>query len=162
MSEKKLYWHNVVGATSEELIQAEKDCEREFGDILYLPRHTSMNHRPMTMEQRSAQFLPFSALSGYDEEIEEAARRTQRRILLSEAEKQELDLMLQELKQNRFQDEIVMTYFVKDSKKSGGEYLEYRGRIHLIEETQRIVITEERQKISMDDIFAIRKDNQNI
>ena len=44
-------------------------------EMLKLPHPTSMKHKPMSMSDRAAQFSPFAALTGFDEEIEDAARK---------------------------------------------------------------------------------------
>ncbi len=45
-----------------------------YDDIIDLPHHVSKHHPPMSMENRAAQFAPFSALPGYEDAIEEATR----------------------------------------------------------------------------------------
>lgn len=47
----------------------------KYNDIINLPHHVSEKHVRMTIEERSAQFAPFSALTGYDEVIKETARK---------------------------------------------------------------------------------------
>ena len=47
----------------------------EYNDIINLPHHVSKKHARMSLEERSAQFAPFSALTGYDEVIKETARK---------------------------------------------------------------------------------------
>ena len=47
----------------------------KFEDIIGHKHHTSEKHPPMTLHDRAAQFAPFAALTGYDEEIEETAVR---------------------------------------------------------------------------------------
>ena len=46
-----------------------------YDDIINLPHHTSKRHRPMSMLNRAAQFAPFSALTGYNDAIDETARQ---------------------------------------------------------------------------------------
>lgn len=46
----------------------------EYDDIIRLPHHVSLRHAPMPMEKRAAQFAPFSALSGFEEAIEEVSQ----------------------------------------------------------------------------------------
>ena len=46
----------------------------KYDDIINMVHHTSSKHPRMTLEQRSAQFAPFAALTGYEEEIEEAGK----------------------------------------------------------------------------------------
>ena len=46
-----------------------------FEDIINLPHPVSKKHPQMSMMQRAAQFAPFAALTGYDDAINEAARK---------------------------------------------------------------------------------------
>ncbi len=41
-----------------------------YDDIIHLPHPVSKRHRPMSLEDRAAQFAPFAALKGFDEEID--------------------------------------------------------------------------------------------
>lgn len=47
------------------------ECNRHnpYADIIDMPHHTSVYHRPMSVEARAAQFAPFAALPGHDEII---------------------------------------------------------------------------------------------
>jgi hypothetical protein len=56
-------------------IQAHDD----YIDIINLPHHESKTRKKMSMEARAAQFSPFAALTGYDEEIEKTARLNEER-----------------------------------------------------------------------------------
>lgn len=47
----------------------------EYADIINLPHPVSRNHPQMPMRSRAAQFAPFAALKGFEEALEEAARR---------------------------------------------------------------------------------------
>lgn len=51
-----------------------KDSLKEYGDIINLPHHVSKKHPQMSMNDRAAQFSPFSALTGYGAAIRETAR----------------------------------------------------------------------------------------
>lgn len=44
-----------------------------YDDIIDLPHHVSMRHKPMTMLNRAAQFAPFAALTGYSDAISDAS-----------------------------------------------------------------------------------------
>lgn len=46
----------------------------KYKDIINLPHHISKKHPQMTLEARSAQFAPFAALTGYDDEIKKQAK----------------------------------------------------------------------------------------
>ena len=45
-----------------------------YSDIINLPHYVSKKRPQMSIEQRSAQFAPFAALTGYEDEIEEAGK----------------------------------------------------------------------------------------
>jgi len=49
----------------------------EYDDIIHLPHHVSKSHPQMSMAARAAQFAPFSALTGYGEEIRKSAQRVE-------------------------------------------------------------------------------------
>lgn len=44
-----------------------------YDDMLDLPHHTSDHHPPMDVRKRAAQFSPFQALTGYEQQLEKAA-----------------------------------------------------------------------------------------
>lgn len=44
--------------------------EHRYDDILYLPHHVSQTRPRMPRSDRAAQFAPFAALKGFDEEID--------------------------------------------------------------------------------------------
>ena len=50
-----------------------EDNMSRYADIINLPRPKS-SHKPMSMHDRAAQFSPFSALTGLDDELAETAR----------------------------------------------------------------------------------------
>lgn len=54
-------------------------------------REYEIDYTKMTLEQRSAQFAPFAALTGYDEKIKETSRLTSEKIELDDELKLELD-----------------------------------------------------------------------
>ena len=65
-----------------------------YGDIIELPRHISKRHTPMNIQNRAAQFAPFSALTGHNDEVMEKARLTEDFIYLDESQ---IDNINQEL-----------------------------------------------------------------
>jgi len=97
------------------------DDPRDYSDIIDLPHPTSRTHPRMSRLNRAAQFAPFAALTGYGESIVEAARLTQRRIELSEAEKAELNGKLS-LLMAKLPAEAAITHFIPDERKDGGRY----------------------------------------
>ena len=92
----------------------------EYDAIIDHPHHVSKVHPQMSMINRAAQFSPFAALTGYDDQIAETARLTDRRIELTEAEEAEISNALGRLKKG---DKVEITFFVPDKKKAGGRYV---------------------------------------
>lgn len=92
----------------------------KYDAIIDHPHHVSKVHPQMSMINRAAQFSPFAALTGYDDQIAETARMTDRRIVLTEAEEAEISKALGTLMKG---DEVEITFFVPDKKKAGGRYV---------------------------------------
>lgn len=65
--------------------------EHRYDDMLAMEHHVSKNHRQMPRIDRAAQFAPFAALTGYNESINEASRKPEPRIELSETQIEELN-----------------------------------------------------------------------
>ncbi|MCR4596207.1 MAG: hypothetical protein K5673_05450 [Lachnospiraceae bacterium] len=51
------------------------EMNRDYNDIINLPRHVSTRHLHMSQSDRAAQFAPFAALTGYDDMIDEAGEQ---------------------------------------------------------------------------------------
>ena len=105
------------------------DAREQYGDIIDREHPTSPKHPRMPRKNRAAQFAPFAALTGYDDLIREAARYTERRIVLDENKKEELNRKLHALLRENEPQEVVFTCFVPDAKKSGGTYEDVAGKV---------------------------------
>ena len=105
------------------------DAREQYGDIIDREHPDSPKHPRMPRKNRAAQFAPFAALTGYDDLIHEAARYTEKRIVLDEHKKEELNRKLHALLKTDPPEEAVFTCFVQDAKKSGGTYEDVTGRI---------------------------------
>jgi len=92
----------------------------KYDAIIDYQHHVSKVHPQMSMIKRAAQFSPFAALTGYDDQIAETARLTDRRIELTEAEEAEIRKALGRLIKG---DEVEITFFVPDKMKAGGQYV---------------------------------------
>ena len=62
----------------------------KYDDIINLPHHVSAKRPQMSRSARAAQFAPFAALVGLDDEMEETARLTDAKPELEEAEKEKI------------------------------------------------------------------------
>ena len=98
-----------------------------YEDILGLPRHSSAHHAHMTRLNRAAQFAPFAALSGHEAEIAEAGRLTEQAAELMEDEALRIDEALRWAL--RSAEEVELTYFVPDERKTGGACRSIRGKL---------------------------------
>ena len=59
---------------------------RAYDDIISLPHHQSRKHPHMSRNQRAAQFMPFAALTGYNQVIEQTAKNAETAIAQAEAQ----------------------------------------------------------------------------
>lgn len=111
-----------------------------YESLINMPRPVSKRHAPMTLYNRAAQFAPFAALTGLDEEMEEAGRLTQKDICLTQERIAELDLALRAaLEEKR---EVTVTCFVPDSKKEGGAFKTFTGHIKKADPIEGLLILE--------------------
>lgn len=129
----------------------------KYDDIINLPHHVSKTRPRMSLEQRSAQFAPFAALTGYEEEISETGRLTTDRIELNEEAKQLLDRTLQAIANKiSTQPAVTITYFVPDIKKDGGAYITVSGNIKKIDKYKNIIVLTDKTEIPIKEIINIR------
>lgn len=125
----------------------------EYDDIIDLPRPKS-KHEPMPMSDRAAQFSPFAALTGYGDAIDETARLTDARIELSEEERAELDYKQQYLS-TLDSPMVTVTYFVPDSRKSGGAYVTHTGVLKRVDEVERMMVFVDGTQVPLDEVVWI-------
>ena len=112
---------------------------RNYEDIRNHERYQLKHHTPMSLESRAAQFAPFAALVGYDEEIGEAARLTDGREELSEDAIDALNQAFQKLLEHEEERPLVtVTYFQPDAKKDGGRYMTYTGNFRFYDAEKRV------------------------
>jgi len=133
-----------------------KNSEQLYSDIINLPHHVSATRPQMSMIDRAAQFSPFAALTGYDAAIKETGRLTDEKVEMDEDTKAALDIKqayLMEIIDE--QPEITVTYFLPDTKKSGGAYVTMTGNLKRFDEYERLLILTNGKKIPMDDIANI-------
>ena len=129
---------------------------RRYDDIIDLPHPDSPVHPRMPRLNRAAQFAPFAALTGYGEAIAEAARLTDARIELGDAERAELDQRFARLRAHlKERPTVTLTRFIPDRLKAGGRYEPVTGVIRqLLPESGRLRM-EDGTEIDIDDIIGI-------
>lgn len=84
----------------------------------------------MSRQERAKQFMPFSALKGYELALREKERVVVPKMELSEDYREELDYKLHQIKKN---DMVSVVYFCKD------EYLKVTGMVSRIDESARVL-----------------------
>ena len=127
-----------------------------YEDIINLPHHISKKHRPMPRGARAAQFAPFAALTGYESDVNEAARYTGKRREIGEYETERLNRRINEIRDGiHGNTEVIITYFKPDEKKTGGEYLNIGGRVRKIDDYGRTLTLTSGALIPLDDISEI-------
>ena len=131
-------------------------AEDKYADIINLPHHVSRTHPQMSMADRAAQFSPFAALTGHDAAIAEAARFTDARPILDESVKQEISGLLQ-LASTDSNLVLNIVYFVPDTRKAGGAYMEITGRIKKLIPHEKLLIMDTGTRIPVEDIVKVYK-----
>ena len=130
----------------------------KYDDIIDLPRPAS-KHPKLGDDSRAAQFSPFAALVGYDEQVKETARLTDRRIDIDDGLREILNNKLNYIVDKIHDNPLVsITYFVEDKKKDGGKYNTKEGTIKRIDVVNQEVIFTDKIKIYMKDILSISSD----
>lgn len=128
----------------------------KYDDIIDLPHPTSERHPRMPMANRAAQFSPFAALTGYEDAVRETARLTEARPELTEEEKAHLDAELQELEKTiGGHPNVTLTFFRPDKRKDGGAYVTVKGTVKKLDRHLGMVILDDGQKVSVEDIVCI-------
>lgn len=130
---------------------------RNYEDMLHLERPAYRNHRPMPLINRAAQFGAFRALEGYHESIREEARITDSMIEHGSEFCEELNhsLMLVREKIDEM-PQLSVTYFVPDEKKAGGSFVEYSGRLRLIDDVECVLIFADGMRINFADLLELK------
>ena len=112
-----------------------------YEDILYRSRPVSEKHPPMDRANRAAQFMPFAALTGYEDSIREAARLTGARIELDEGERK-----------------IRVTYFEPDPLKEGGSYVTVEGGFRKLDPVRNTLLLDGQREIPFSEVIDLTGD----
>ena len=136
-----------------------ENISHKYDDIINLPHHVSKKHPQMSLHDRAAQFSPFAALTGHKAAINETARLTDEKQILSEDVIAKLNEQLNLIKENIGTNQAVtITYFVPDDKKSGGAYISNTGVVKKIDEYNRTVIMTDKTVIPIEQISEMQSD----
>ena len=129
----------------------------KYDDIINLPHHVSAKRPQMSRSARAAQFAPFAALVGLDDEMEETARLTDAKPELEEAEKEKINRVLLEIRNNpQKETPVELTFFRPDDRKDGGAIITRPCTVRRIDEIERKLILIDRSEIEFDNILSMK------
>lgn len=132
-----------------------------YDDIIDMPHHVSLNRGRMSNIDRAAQFSSFEALTGHEEQIEEAARLTDGKLQLSPEETEALNSNMNYIIDNiALCPEADIICFVPDERKEGGKYLPVSMKIRKIDLVNRTVTDTENNVINIDYIYSVKVKNR--
>lgn len=128
----------------------------KYDDIINLPHYVSSKYPRMSLEERSAQFAPFSALTGYAEAIKESERLTDKRKDIDESSRSVLDSKLQFIQEHLGMGfDFTFTYFVPDLRKDGGKYVTVTKDVKRIDNYRHVIVFDDLTEISIFEIIDI-------
>lgn len=125
----------------------------DYSDIINI-KHFEPKHKRMSIYKRSAEFSPFSALTGFEALVSETSRIVDKKIILNNDDKIKINNKLILLKDNK-DNKINITYFIKDKLKDGGEYKTKICCIKKINIVEKYLILEDNTKIYFNNILEI-------
>lgn len=131
----------------------DSEVPKKYGDILDVKWEGVRSHKRADALSRAAQFSPFAALVGFDDEISETARLTDAKKEMTEEKKEEIELALQTIISGEV--ESVITYFVADELKSGGAYVTVKGKVSKFKEFEKVLVMDEGSEIPVSEIMDI-------
>ena len=110
----------------------------------------------MARIKRAAQFASFDALTGFGAAIHEAGRETENKKELSEDEIYMINARLAVIEQHiKEEPGVAITYFLPDTKKTGGRYVTVSGNIRKLDGTGHRIIMADGTSIPIDDVRFI-------
>ena len=128
----------------------------KYGDIIGLSAPVSLKHPKMTGLKRAAQFSPFAALTGYEDEVQEAARLTDARMELYGDMQQEIGEKLRFLSLHlSMAPEVSAVYFLPDERKAGGSYESAGGTVKKIDTYEGVLVFQDGKKIPFQDLITL-------
>ncbi|MBE6648844.1 MAG: hypothetical protein E7614_04910 [Ruminococcaceae bacterium] len=131
----------------------------KYENIINMNHHISNCHRPMMIKDRAAQFAPFAALTGYEDAVFEAGRKTVNKAELSEESICILNRKLESvLKHIDEKPEITVTFFCSDDKKEGGSYKKFCGKVKRVDEYKKEIVFHDDISILIENIYDLSGD----
>ena len=132
------------------------DWDPRYDELLNRPRPISPAHPPMPLWERAAQFAPFQALTGFEEEIEEEGRYTETAAELDEGRKAVLNERLCRLAENG--REALFVWFRPDGRKAGGSYGCTRAAVKRLEPAEGVLWLKSGERIPLALLYDVEED----
>lgn len=130
----------------------------EYKKYLKIPYKKSKLRHCMSNEKRAGQFMPFSALTGFEERIAEQSRIVTEKKNLSEDEKEILDKSLKEILDNiSDRPKVFVRYFVYGNEKNIGSYNTKICELLKFDEYNRKLYFTDMSIVDLDDIIELEK-----
>ncbi len=127
-------------------------AEEKYKDIIGL-KQPELSHQRMKRLNRAAQFAPFAALTGFEDEIEETGRYTASRAELTEDSLSEINQGLTELySREADMPPVRILYFEADRYKKGGKYIDVTSRLLSIDKRKKQIQLENGRIIAFSNI----------
>lgn len=126
-----------------------------YKDILNIKYPFSLIKERQDISIRAGQFAPFSALTGYDDQVKETERITDCEITLDDDKKNLLDKKINYIRKKINNIEVEVVYFIKDKIKKGGKYNTKTGVVHKIDDYKKEIIFKDKEKIKINNIIQI-------
>lgn len=135
----------------------------KYDAILYRQRSYTPRHPPISNRERAAQFAAFAALSGYNDAVDEAGRRTDAMVELAGDAVEELNRALQQVAAQLPQrPTVTLTYFLPDRRKAGGVYRTVTGRAVRLDAGTGELTLESGARIPLGQIYALRCESDDV
>ena len=127
----------------------------KYKDIISI-KHFEPKHERMSLYARSAQFAPFAALTGYEEQVAETGRLTDEKREIEEGLIEIINQELIKIKEIiKLTPKVKITYFVPDKRKTGGKYITKEECVKKIDEYNHLIILLDSTKVRIDDIIQL-------
>ncbi len=126
----------------------------KYDDIINLDHPISKNHPRMPIEKRASIFSPFAALTGFSDKIKDTEKEKFDKVIIDENKKELFDEKLKII-ENNLPCSTLITYFDNDNLK----YLTKKIMINKIDNINKKLITINKEKIDINDIYEIEINN---
>lgn len=129
----------------------------KYDSIINKPYIKSDKYPHMSLYNRACQFHPFAALTGFEEEVIETSRLTDKNVDKYEDMNNKLDESINYLNTNLDKKiNVSFTYFIKDKYKEGGKYIKINGVIRVIDTVNKKIVLTDKTILEFDNIIDIK------